>query len=85
MSGQSEELLDEVTRHLCRLCQRCEDKGMENLILEAEVRAWWDDHKAADRARREEEAENTNREQLRRNALGKLTSEERVALGHKQP
>lgn len=42
---------------------------------------WWEAHEAADRAREALEAQETERDQIRRIALTKLTHEEKEALG----
>lgn len=48
-------------------------------IKEKDLKNWWKEHKAKDIARRKKEAE--EKENLKANALRKLTQKEREALG----
>lgn len=74
--------LDIVTDLLCDLCTRLETTGQANYInISTKLSIWWLNHKEMDRIRRLNEQLNENKEQLRRNAISKLSVEERQALG----
>ena len=72
--------LDKVTRLFCETCKALVRQGALD-ILSDEAKNWWELHKDLDRMREAEEAEEEKRNRIRNNALGKLTSEEREALG----
>lgn len=54
------------------------DSGVSALWL----RDWWHGHHDSDQERRKQEAQEEKRQQLRKQALAKLSDEERTALGH---
>lgn len=70
--------LDKLTRMLCETCKQATRTG---ITLRPEVRAWWEQHQKADARRLEEEAEAARQDQLRNQALTRLSDEERKALG----
>lgn len=70
-ADEAREEVTELTRLLCQVCKSLEREG-KSFLLPFDVRAWWDKHKSIDSDRERS---------LRRQALGKLTSEERAALG----
>jgi hypothetical protein len=72
--------LDTVTRLLCDICNNVELLHVRGCFTPA-VRAWWDAHKLHDAQRRLREEAHVLRENLRREALQKLSAEEREALG----
>ena len=53
------------------------EAGVKRKTLEL----WWKKHKKQDEERRAREAAALNKEQLKARAIGKLTAEERAALG----
>ena len=80
------EKIDKVTSYLCAVLDFLErDQRYADCITGIEegreVDKWWFAHKRADEQRRQREAEEKAQTQLRAMALGKLTEEERKALG----
>ena len=78
---------DKLARIACKAMDALEELEQEDFLLlkDDEVREWWRAHKEADRKQREEEAALAERkrvkEELRQQALGRLTEEEKIALG----
>ena len=52
-------------------------------VTKRELMTWWEDHKEQDRVRRERMAEQLREIKLRKEALAKLTPEEKKVLGIK--
>ncbi len=52
-------------------------------VQRREVKTWWRGHKAEDERRRQREAAEKRKAELKTSALNKLTAEERTALGLK--
>lgn len=69
--------LDKLVRRVCERLHGIEDVSSYSL----ELQMWWRDHQRADAERQSREAEQSLKESLRDSALGKLTIEEREALG----
>lgn len=72
--------LTETTRLLCEACRLLE----QNNIIDAASRKlirWWIAHKKTDKERIERELQEKRREQVRKEALSKLSDEERRVLG----
>ena len=77
---------DKLARIACKALNALEEMGKEDFLLlkDDEVRAWWAEHKEADRkARAAEEAKRLKKE-ARERALSKLSDEEKVLLGLKK-
>lgn len=77
-ASEARQEAQEVTRHLCAVCELLEQSGV---ALPVSVAPWWERHKQIDAKRKREAEEVRKRAKKRRSALGKLTPEERVALG----
>ena len=81
------ERADMLARIACKAMTALEENGLEDFLIlkDDEVRDWWLPHKEADRKQREEEQALAERkrvkEELRQQALGRLTEEEKIALG----
>ena len=69
---------NKVTRMLCTMCEVYEKAGF---AIPGSIVGWWEKHQEVDRKRREAEEKERLRKLLKKNALNKLTSEERKALG----
>lgn len=67
--------LDQMTQRLCAWCG-AHDVKQQSL----ELQIWWRDHQAWDARRLADEQKAARRVQLRKQALAKLTPEEREAL-----
>ncbi len=72
---------------LCALIKSMGEPERDRIVYDAKSKAsrdladWWEEHQEADRRREEREAAEARREADRRSALGKLTEEEKAALG----
>jgi hypothetical protein len=79
------ERADMLARIACKAMTELAEQGRaEFLVLrDDEVREWWHKHQEADRKAREAAEEKKRIAQVRREALKKLTAEERKALGIK--
>lgn len=72
---------------LCALIKSMGEPERDRIVYDAKSKAsrdladWWEEHQEADRRREEREAAEARREADRRSALGKITEEERAALG----
>ncbi|CAB5214523.1 hypothetical protein UFOVP190_148 [uncultured Caudovirales phage] len=84
---QIKERNDMLARIACRAMTELEKNGMEDFLLlsDEETREWWTAHKAWDAKRKAEEVEKLRKEQIKKEALAKLTAEEREVLGIKAP
>lgn len=88
-SSETQARLDNVTRLLCELCTHLEDAKRSDLFASvAGLKGWWEAHKRRDAERREIErqveeaaAAELRKIELGKQALNKLTNEEREALG----
>ena len=92
---ETKKRLDLVTRLLCALCKKLENTGYPNYIAaveKGELATWWKTHKKIDAAREarevkqkaakaKKEQEERRKKETRKNALAKLTADERRALG----
>lgn len=76
---------DKLARIACAVMTALEENGQEDFILlqNEEVREWWAEHKEFDRQRRAKEAERKRIAQVKKEALAKLSAEERKVLGIK--
>ena len=71
---------------LCAVLAHASPAVLEEVVYNArnktarDLANWWEDHQEADRTREEQEKQAVEREQLRTQALSKLSLEERTAL-----
>lgn len=70
--------LDRLTRMLCWVCERTSETILRH---NPELMAWWTEHQKADAKRKFEEETRAATELLKANALAKLSTAERKALG----
>ena len=81
---ETQDRLDKVTRLLCSLLETVDKNGNGDLILDAgnsfELADWWKEHQEKDRKRIAEERREEARIRKKKNALKKLTQEERNLL-----
>ena len=77
---------DMLARIACAAMTELENNSISEVLLlkNDEVRDWWGQHKEADRKAREQEERKQQKARLRRQALRKLTEEEKIALGIKK-
>ncbi len=77
---------DMLARIACAAMTELENNSISEVLLlkNDEVREWWGQHKEADRRAREQEERKQQKARLRRQALRKLTEEEKIALGIKK-
>lgn len=80
-----QERADLLARVACRALTELEDNGIADMLLlrDDETRDFWIKHKEFDAKRKAEEAEKLRKEQIKKEALAKLTAEEREVLGIK--
>ena len=78
---------DKLARIACAAMTELEKMGKEDFLIlkNEEVGHWWAAHKEADRKERERVAELERRERLKKEALDRLTDEEKELLGLKKP
>jgi len=76
---------DKLARIACAAMTALEENGIEDFVLlqNEEVREWWTEHKEFDRQRRAKQAERERIAQVKKDALAKLSAEERKILGIK--
>jgi hypothetical protein len=77
---------DKLARIACKALQALEDMGKEDFILlkDDEVRTWWAEHKEADRKARKAAEAKRARAEAKKQALAKLTDDEKILLGLKK-
>lgn len=77
---------DKLARIACKALNALEAMGKEDFLLlqDDEVRTWWAAHKEADRAARKAAEVKRARAEAKKQALAKLTDEEKVLLGLKK-
>ena len=73
--------LDRVMPLLCWMCERAVEHDPLAFRDNIRVAAWWDEHQEYDRKREAVEQAQRERGVLAAQAYGKLTIEERAALG----
>jgi hypothetical protein len=79
---QKDELAEQattVTRLLCQLCESIDKNQVE--IMPPAVKVWWNKHKEIDKKRKLEEQIQKTLDHKKKEALNKLTPEERHLLG----
>ena len=74
---------DKLARIACKALTTLQENELEDLLLlkDDEVREWWLKHQEDDRKAQEARNEKERREQMRQEALAKLSLEEREVLG----
>lgn len=77
---------DKLARIACKALGALEAMEKEDFLLlkDDEVRAWWTEHKEADRKAREAEERKQALKAAKARALAKLSDEEKVLLGLKK-
>lgn len=77
---------DKLARIACKAMTELESNSIGDFLLlkDDEVRTWWLAHKEADRKAQEARVEKARLAKVRRDALKKLTDEERKVLGIKK-
>jgi len=77
--------VDKLARIACKAMDTLEKEGKEDFLLlkDDEVRTWWSAHKIADAKAAAEKAEKARVAKVKREALSKLSDEERRVLGIK--
>lgn len=78
---------DKLARFACAAMDELEANGIAEVLLlkNDELRAWWVEHKEADRKEKARAAELQRREAVKQEALNKLSDEEKELLGLKKP
>ncbi len=76
---------DRLARIACKVMTALEAEGKEDFIMlqDEEVREWWIAHKIADEKERKRREAEERRLRIRKEALSKLSAEERKVLGIK--
>jgi len=74
---------DKLARIACAAMTELEKMGKEDFLIlkNEEVGQWWAAHKEADRKEQERIAEKERKERLKKEALDRLTDEEKEVLG----
>lgn len=77
---------DKLARIACKAMEELVKSGKADFLLIAddEVREWWNTHQEADRKAREAREKKEREERIRKEALAKLTPEEKKILGIKK-
>ena len=63
-----------------RLCAKCKRLGPQITDYSLELQMWWRDHQIADAKRESKEEEERRKQQIKRDALNKLSKKERDVL-----
>lgn len=77
--GLSKKDRDKLVSTLCSRLKNTKKVNVTKYSLELQM--WWRDHKEADKKRIRQEKEKREQEKIRKQALSKLTPEERKSLG----
>jgi hypothetical protein len=77
---------DKLARIACKAMTELVKSGYADFLVlkDDEVRVWWEQHQAADLKAQNEKAEKDRLAKARKDALAKLTSEEKKILGIKK-
>ena len=77
---------DKLARIACKAMTELVKSGYADFLVlkDDEVRDWWEKHQEADRKAREKEERKKQVAKTRREALKKLSDEEKIALGLKK-
>ncbi len=80
-AAEREERFQQMTRMLCAVMRKVEQKGIAGEFTRIKgLKAWWEEHQEKDRIRIEQERAERKRKKLRKDALAKLSDEEKDAL-----
>lgn len=73
---------DKLARIACKAMTELVEQGKADFLIlrDDEVREWWEQHQEADRKAREEREKKEREDRIRREALAKLTPEEKRIL-----
>ncbi len=84
---QVKDELDRMARIACAAMEELVRQGKEDFLVlkNPEVAEWWAAHVKADRAEKARIAEQERRERVKKEALDRLTDEEKELLGLKKP
>ena len=76
---------DKLARIACKAMTELVKSGHADFLIlkDDEVREWWDKHQEDDRKAQEAKAERARRAKLKKDALAKLSDEEKKILGIK--
>ena len=79
----AQERADKMTRIACKVMTELVDEGRAEFLLirDDEIREWWSAHQEFDRQRRAEEYQRETEAALKKEALAKLSDQEKQALG----
>ena len=77
---------DKLARIACKAMTELVEQGKADFLIlrDDEVREWWEQHQIADRQAREAREKKEREARIRKEALAKLTPEERKILGIKK-
>ena len=77
---------DRLARIACKAMTELVEQGKADFLIlrDDEVREWWEKHQEADRKAQEAEVEKRRIAKIKKDALAKLSPEERKALGIKK-
>ena len=77
---------DRLARIACKAMTELVKSGYADFLLlqDDEVREWWEKHQEADRIAKEKQAEKRRLAKLKKDALAKLSDEEKKVLGIKK-
>jgi len=77
---------DMLARIACKAMTELVEQGKADFLLikDDEVRDWWEQHQEADRQAREAREKKEREAKIRKEALAKLTAEEKKILGIKK-
>ena len=79
---------DKLARIACKVLTSLAENDKSELLVQIlkddEVREWWEAHQAADRLAKAAKAELERKAKIKRDALAKLTDEEKKILGIKR-
>ena len=76
---------DRLARIACKAMTELVEQGKADFLVirDDEVREWWNKHQEADRKAKEQAAEKRRINKMKKEALAKLTDEEKAVLGIK--
>jgi hypothetical protein len=77
---------DRLARIACKAMTELVKSGHADFLVlkDDEVREWWEKHQEADRKAQEAKAEKARKTKLKKEALAKLSDEEKIVLGIKK-